>query len=85
MTINSENGCLSKDEVERMVSNAKKYRALDDGARRRAEAQNALEDYLYSLQSTLRDSKVRLVSHQELRMRLSVCDGCRNSVNVAIV
>ncbi len=42
-----------------MVSDAEKYQAEDEEVRRKVEAKNALENYVYSLRNTLRDDKVR--------------------------
>ncbi len=59
ITITNDKGRLSKDEIERMVSDAEKYQAEDEEVRRKVEAKNALENYVYSLRNTLRDDKVR--------------------------
>ena len=59
ITITNDKGRLSKEEIERMVSDAEKYQAEDEEVRRKVEAKNALENYVYSLRNTLRDDKVR--------------------------
>ena len=64
ITITNDKGRLSKDEIERMVSDAEKYQAEDEEVRRKVEAKNALENYIYSLRNTLRDDKVRAVAAQ---------------------
>merc|ERR1712137_36191 len=53
ITITNDKGRLSPDEIERMVSEADKYKAEDDANRNRVEAKNGLENYCYSLKSTL--------------------------------
>ena len=45
ITITNDKGRLSKDEIERMVQEAEKYKAEDEDARKRIEAKNALENY----------------------------------------
>jgi molecular chaperone DnaK (HSP70) len=45
ITITNDKGRLSKDEIERMVQEAEKYKAEDEEARKRIEAKNALENY----------------------------------------
>jgi len=49
-----------------MVEEAEKYKAEDDANRHRVEAKNQLENYCYSMKSTLDDEKVAsLVSDEE--------------------
>merc|ERR1711997_579904 len=49
ITITNDKGRLSKDEIERMVEEAEKYKAEDENNRARIEAKNALENYAYNL------------------------------------
>merc|ERR1712025_283473 len=51
-------GRLSQDEIERMVSEAEKYKAEDDANRNRIEAKNALENYCYSLKGSISGDEV---------------------------
>lgn len=53
ITITNDKGRLSQDEIERMVAEAEKYKAEDDANKNRIEAKNGLENYCYSLQSSL--------------------------------
>merc|ERR1712093_164819 len=53
ITITNEKGRLTQDEIERMVSDAEKYKAEDDANRNRVEAKNALENYCFSLKSSI--------------------------------
>merc|ERR1712159_593716 len=48
ITITNEKGRLSQEEIEKMVSDAEKYKAEDDANRNRVEAKNALENYFLS-------------------------------------
>merc|ERR550514_1654566 len=43
ITITNDKGRLSKDEIERMVEEAEKYKAEEEANRARVEAKNALE------------------------------------------
>merc|ERR1712065_68508 len=58
ITITNDKGRLSQEEIERMVEEAEKYKAEDDANRHRVEAKNQLENYCYSMKSTLDDEKV---------------------------
>ena len=50
---NNDSGRLSQDEIERMLSEAEKFKAEDDANRNRVEAKNALENYCYSLKASI--------------------------------
>ncbi|WVF70498.1 heat shock protein HSS1 [Kwoniella sp. CBS 6097] len=56
ITITNEKGRLSKDEIERMLSEAEKYAAEDKEVAERVQAKNGLESYAFSLKSTLTES-----------------------------
>ncbi|KAI4527541.1 heat shock protein HSS1 [Schizophyllum commune Loenen D] len=58
ITITNDKGRLSKEEIERMVSDAEKYKAEDEAAANRIQAKNALESYSYNLRNTLNEEKV---------------------------
>ena len=58
ITITNEKGRLSKDDIERMVSDAEKYKSEDDAQKKKIDARNGLEQYAYSMKNTIRDEKV---------------------------
>jgi len=58
ITITNDKGRLSQDEIERMVSEAEKYKAEDDANRNRIEAKNGLENYCYSLKGSISGEEV---------------------------
>jgi len=55
ITITNEKGRLSKDEIEKMVSEAERYKDEDEVTRKRIEAKNAFEGYCFSMKNTLND------------------------------
>jgi molecular chaperone DnaK (HSP70) len=59
ITITNDKGRLTKEEIERMVADAEKYKEEDEQTRRKVEAKNALENYVYSVKNTLADPQVR--------------------------
>jgi heat shock protein 1/8 len=59
ITITNDKGRLSQDEIERMVSEAEKYKAEDDANKNRIEAKNGLENYCYSLKSSISSDEVK--------------------------
>ncbi|CCD25232.1 Hsp70 family ATPase SSA3 NDAI_0E04150 [Naumovozyma dairenensis CBS 421] len=52
ITITNDKGRLSKDDIERMVSEAEKYRAEDEKEAERVQAKNQLETYAFQLKNT---------------------------------
>ena len=64
ITITNEKGRLSKEDIEKMVNDAEKYKAEDDAQKKKIDARNGLEQYAYSMKNTLRDDKVRTGNHQ---------------------
>ena len=50
---------MSKDEIDRMVNEAEKYKEEDEKQRDRIAAKNALESYAYNLKSTVDDDKIK--------------------------
>ncbi len=59
ITITNDKGRLSQEEIERMVSEAEKYKAEDDANKNRVEAKNALENYCYSLKTSIDSEEVK--------------------------
>ena len=58
ITITNDKGRLSKDQIDRMVNDAEKFKDDDEKSRARIEAKNQLESYAYSVRNTIRDEKV---------------------------
>lgn len=53
ITITNQSSRLSKDEIDRMVEEAEKFKADDEKVRIRIEAKNKLENYCYNVKSTV--------------------------------
>ncbi|CAI0420947.1 unnamed protein product [Linum tenue] len=51
-------GRLSKDEIERMVQEAERYKAEDEEVKKKVEAKNSLENYAYNMRNTIKDEKI---------------------------
>lgn len=58
IVITNDKGRLSKEEIERMLSEAEKFKEEDEAEAKRVSAKNGLESYAYSLRNTLSDPKV---------------------------
>ncbi|KAJ4848636.1 70-kilodalton heat shock protein [Turnera subulata] len=57
ITITNDKGRLSKEDIERMVQEAEKYKAEDEQVKKKVEAKNALENYAFNMRNTVRDEK----------------------------
>jgi heat shock protein 1/8 len=58
ITITNDKGRLSKDDIEKMVQDAEKYKAEDEEVKRKVDAKNGLENYAYNMKNTIRDDKI---------------------------
>ena len=52
-------GRLSKEEIERMVNEADKYKEEDEKQKNRIAAKNSLESYAFHMKSTIEDEKLK--------------------------
>jgi len=59
ITITNDKGRLSKEEIERMVSDAEKFRSEDEKQRECVSSKNALESYCFNMKSTVEDEKFK--------------------------
>ncbi|EPZ32455.1 putative heat shock protein ssa1 [Rozella allomycis CSF55] len=59
ITITNDKGRLSKDDIERMVSEAEKFKQEDEEIAATVQAKNSLESYSYSLRNSLNDPKLK--------------------------
>jgi len=59
ITITNDSGRLSKEDVERMVRDAERFKAEDAAVAERISAKNGLESYAYSMRNTINEEKVK--------------------------
>ncbi|KAI8523841.1 hypothetical protein RHMOL_Rhmol13G0103600 [Rhododendron molle] len=55
--ITNAKGKLSKEEIEKMVQEAEKYKFEDKEHKKKVEAKNVLETYAYDMRNSIRDEK----------------------------
>jgi len=65
ITITNDKGRLSKEDIERMVSEAEKHKAEDENTRATVEARNGLEGYVYNMRNTIDDEKFKSVISED--------------------
>jgi L1 cell adhesion molecule like protein len=78
ITITNDKGRLSKEEIEKMVRDAEKYKDEDDKQRERLQAKNALESYSFNMKSTVEDEKLKDKISEEDRTK--VLDKCNEII-----
>ena len=59
ITITNDKGRLSKEEIEKMVNEAEKYKGEDEKMKKRIEAKNSFENYCFQMKNTLNDEKLK--------------------------
>ncbi|GAA5898609.1 Hsp70 family ATPase KAR2 [Sporobolomyces salmoneus] len=57
VTIENDKGRLSQEEIDRMVADAEKFAEEDDLIKKKVEARNALENFIYSMKGQLSDTE----------------------------
>ncbi|XP_037100262.1 heat shock 70 kDa protein 1 [Syngnathus acus] len=79
ITITNDKGRLSKEEIEKMVDDAQKYKAEDDLQRDKIAAKNGLESYALNMKSSLQDEKLAAKLSEEDKK--TVMDKCEQTLN----
>uniref|UniRef100_A0A671X4Z4 Heat shock protein family A (Hsp70) member 8b n=1 Tax=Sparus aurata TaxID=8175 RepID=A0A671X4Z4_SPAAU len=79
ITITNDKGRLSKEDIERMVQEAEKYKAEDDVQRDKVAAKNGLESYAFNMKSTVEDEKLKGKISDEDREK--IVDKCKEVIS----
>jgi endoplasmic reticulum chaperone BiP len=75
LTITSEKGRLSEEEIERMVKEAEDFAEQDKAEREKVQARNELEAYLYNLKNSINESlKDKLTGDDKTTLTTTVED-----------
>jgi len=59
ITITNDKGRLSKEDIEKMVQDAEKFKAEDDMQKQRIDAKNGLESYCFQIKSSLEEPNLK--------------------------
>lgn len=77
ITITNDKGRLSKEEIERMVADAEKFKAEDAALHERIQARNELEGFAYNLRNTLGEKEVaKKLSKEDKNALEAAVDDC---------
>ena len=59
IVITNDKGRLSKDDIERLVKEAEKFKDEDNQIKERIDAKNGLEQYCYQIKQTINEQKLK--------------------------
>jgi len=59
ITITNDKGRLSKDEIDKLIRDAEKMKEQDELVKKRVEAKNSLDQYIYQIKSSIDDEKLK--------------------------
>jgi len=75
ITITNDKGRLSKEEIERMVNDAEKFKEEDNKQKDRIAAKNGLESYCFNMKTTIEDEKMAdKISEDDKKKITDKCD-----------
>ncbi|XP_056400090.1 heat shock cognate 71 kDa protein-like [Hyla sarda] len=75
ITITNDKGRLSKEDIERMVQEADRYKAEDEIQREKIAAKNSLESLAFNMKSTAEDEKLKdKISPEDKQKILDKCN-----------
>merc|ERR1712066_852558 len=75
ITITNDKGRLSKEDIEKMVEDAEKFKAEDEVQKDKIAAKNGLESYCFNMKSTVEDEKFKdKISDSDRKTIVEKCD-----------
>ena len=74
LTITSEKGRLSEEEIERMVAEAEEFAEQDEMEKQKVEARNQLEGYLYNVKNSISDTLEGKISDEDKESLITTID-----------
>jgi L1 cell adhesion molecule like protein len=72
IVITNDKGRLSKEEIERMLAEAERYKAEDEAEASRIQAKNGLESYAYSLKNTINEGKLNINAGDKEKLQTEI-------------
>ncbi|KAJ6635559.1 Heat shock 70 kDa protein cognate 4 [Pseudolycoriella hygida] len=75
ITITNDKGRLSKEDIERMVNEAEKYRSEDEKQKETVSAKNGLESYCFNMKATMDEDNLKgKISDADKTLILDKCN-----------
>jgi len=82
IVITNDKGRLSKEDIERMLADAEKYKDEDEKEKSRIEARNSTDSAIYQFKQQLDQAKANL-SEEEVKEVTTACDTARDFMDNA--
>ncbi|XP_068963278.1 heat shock cognate 71 kDa protein-like isoform X2 [Petaurus breviceps papuanus] len=79
IAISNDTGRLSKEDIERMVQKAEKFKAEDEKQRDKVSSKNSLESYAFNMKATVEDEKLQGRIGDEDKQK--ILDKCNEIIN----
>jgi L1 cell adhesion molecule like protein len=73
ITITNDKGRLSKEEIEKMVQDAEKFKAEDEAMKKKIEAKNGLENFCFQMKNTLNEEKLKEAFTEDDKKTIEEC------------
>ena len=80
IVITNDKGRLTKEEIDRMVEEAERYKNEDNEIKEKVEAKNNLEAYIYQMRSSIKEDKEKIVE-EDRTMLISKLDEIEDWLN----
>ena len=80
IVITNDKGRLTKEEIDRMVEEAERYKNEDNEIKEIVEAKNNLEAYIYQMRSSIKDDKEKIIE-EDRKMLINKLDEIEEWLN----
>merc|ERR1719487_584023 len=70
ITITNDKGRLSKEDIEKMVNDAEKFKEEDELIKKKVEAKNGFENCCFQMKNTLNEEKLKDVFTEEEKTKI---------------
>jgi len=74
ITITNDKGRLSKEEIDRMVEEAEKFKDQDEALRECIEAKGSMENYMYQVKGSMKDLKEKIAEEDAEKLAAAIRD-----------
>ena len=71
ITVTNDKGRLSKEDIDKMLADAEKFKDEDENAKQTIDARNSYENLVYQMKSTLSDEKMASLIDETLKTDLT--------------
>jgi len=71
ITITNDKGRLSQEQIDKMVKDAEKFKSEDETQKQRIEAKNHLENYAYSIRTSIKEEAVAAKLSEDDKQKLN--------------